>query len=626
MYIRETITKNKKNNTQYVTHKLVHSFHTDAGSRQRVIMNLGKLELPKNRWPELANALETRINGQMVLVEEDNKISQLADNIIKHEDYRKRIKMQEEVISDQEDYQHVDINSTQVSIQRSLGAEIVANSFWERLDFDNILTSCSFSPKQRSLAKAVILGRLLQPGSEYATWRWFLDRTALIEMTEENLEGIGKDSFYEIGDLLFENKDKIEKQLFDLENNILEKRNKVFLYDLTNTYFEGSAKKNDSAERGKSKEKRSDCPLVTLALMVDDQGFPVFSQIYKGNQGEPATLEDVLGKLSEDSHIYMDENKPVLIMDRGIATKDNIALIRSKCYPYTVIERRQTEKDYEEEFSEIKAWMDSGVEDLIAEWEFADEQGCVAVKKISLEGINHILGVSIGKKIKEQSMDELKEKRFLEDISRLIKSFNKGNVVVPVKVGERIGKIKARYPTVGRYYSIDLKISEDGKRVEEIVLNKKPERKQRSTLTGCYVIETTQTELSAKEAWKQYMTLTRVEGAFQDLKSELGLRPIHHQNTVRTSAHLFIGVLAYHILNLIENNLKTHGDKREWNTIKKILSTHERSTVILRGTEKKVYHLRISGNPESCHKEIYNTLNVKDILKRKKRCEISRFW
>jgi transposase len=195
---------------------------------------------------------------------------------------------------------------------------------------------------------------------------------------------------------------------------------------------------------------------------------------------------------------------------------------------------------------------------------------------------------------------------------------------MPVKIGERIGKIKAKYPTVGRYYEIETKVSDDNKKVTEIVWTKKPARQQRSILTGCYVIETTQTNLSAIDIWKQYMQLTRVESAFQDLKSELGLRPVYHQTANRTESHLFIGVLAYHLLNSIEYVLKTNGDTREWKTIKKVLATHERNTIILKGDDRKIYHIRVSGTPEPCHNEIYRTLKIKDHLKRKKTCYFSR--
>jgi transposase len=193
-----------------------------------------------------------------------------------------------------------------------------------------------------------------------------------------------------------------------------------------------------------------------------------------------------------------------------------------------------------------------------------------------------------------------------------------------VKVAERIGKIKGKYPSITKYYEFDIKISDDNKKVTEILWWKKPSRAQRSILAGCYVIESTQINLSGNEIWHQYMQMNRVECAFQDLKSELGLRPINHQTEKRTDAHLFIGVLAYHLLNSIESILKANGDTREWKTIKQELSTHERSTVILNGANKKIYRIRVSGTPESNHNEIYRKLKVKDPLQSKKACVFSR--
>lgn len=311
-------------------------------------------------------------------------------------------------------------------------------------------------------------------------------------------------------------------------------------------------------------------------------------------------------------------------MDRGIATKDNIALIIENKYPYTVINRRQSEKDYENDFLIIKKFMESNQSTVPDGWKPVTDENTVYISKRSSKETTFVLAASIGRTKKEQGMDTLKEERFLADIENLKKSFEKGNILLPVKIGERIGKIKSKYSTVGKYYDIEVKLSDDNKKVVEIILLKKPQREQRSTLTGCYVIETTQTDLSAKEIWKQYMQLTRVESAFQDLKSELGMRPVYHQTADRTEAHLFIGVLAYHLLNSIEYVLKINGDNREWKTIKGILVTHNRSTTILKGEEKKVYGIRASGTPEPCHNEIYRVLKIKDHLKRKKTCTFSR--
>jgi hypothetical protein len=598
------------------------------------MLNLGKLEIPKRRWPELASILENRISGQVSFLENVPDIASLADDIMKHNRFLKHKKIEKIKMDTDADMQTVDLNSVATSLHRTLGAELVANTFWERLGFNRIFKECSFTKKQSSLAKAVIIGRLIAPGSELATWQWFQNNTALIEMTEYDLTGVGKDSFYETGDLLLENKAKIEEALLTAENSLFSRESKVLLYDLTNTYFEGNCNNNTSAKRGHSKEKRTDCPLVTLALLVDSMGFPIFSKIYDGNKGEPSTLEDVLNELEKDTKKNILSTKPILIMDRGIATKDNITLIKSKGFAYTVINRRETEKDFYDDFESIKSFMDLNTASQTATisegkhapdgWEKIDNKYNIYVKKILDNEKCNVLSISSGRAYKEQSMDTLKEERFLFEMEKLKKSFEKGNIIVPIKVAERIGRIKAKYSTASKFYEINLKMNESSKKVVEILWTKKPQRNERSNLTGCYVIETTQKDLDAKEIWNQYMQLNRVESAFQDLKSELGLRPIYHQNTDRTESHLFIGVLAYHLLNSIEYSLHMAGDCREWKTIKKILSSHQRCTAILNGIDKKVYHVRSSSIPEPCHNEIYRLLNIKDVLTRKKSCALQR--
>ena len=156
------------------------------------------------------------------------------------------------------------------------------------------------------------------------------------------------------------------------------------------------------------------------------------------------------------------------------------------------------------------------------------------------------------------------------------------------------------------------------KKVQDISWSKKPSREQRALLTGCYVIETTHQELSASEIWRQYMTLSQVESSFRDLKTDLGLRPIYHQNAERTKAHLFIAVLAYHLLVSIEHTLQKQGDHREWRTIRAILKTHQRTTIIITGMDGTIYHLRVSGVPETEHARIFKILDVKNPLNRAK--------
>ncbi|MDC3418764.1 transposase, partial [Aquibacillus sp. 3ASR75-54] len=148
---------------------------------------------------------------------------------------------------------------------------------------------------------------------------------------------------------------------------------------------------------------------------------------------------------------------------------------------------------------------------------------------------------------------------------------------------------------------------------------KKETRQKRSVLTGCYVIETSNEAMSAEELWRLYTTLTKIESAFRSLKSDLGMRPVYHQLADRTKGHLFIGVLAYHLLISIEHQLRIKEDHREWSTIKEKLSTHQRSTVLLTGEDDQIHHIRVSGTPETGHKDLYKKLGVKDPLKREYR-------
>lgn len=134
-------------------------------------------------------------------------------------------------------------------------------------------------------------------------------------------------------------------------------------------------------------------------------------------------------------------------------------------------------------------------------------------------------------------------------------------------------------------------------------------------LAGCYVIESTHKELNAVEIWKLYMTQVHVESSFRAMKSELGMRPVYHQNDIRTSAHLFIAVLAYHILSIIEHRMARSGDTRQWKTLREVLSTHTRMTVVMKDKDGNIYHHRVTGKPEDVHQDIYNKLKVKDPTK-----------
>jgi transposase len=613
MYIREFITTNRNTKTKYVVHRLVESYQTSKGPRQRIVLHLGTLDIPKTQWRALAALLEARLAGQSSLLDEDYpELVTIANQALEHRHIVDKHQADKSVRHANQDIQAVDLNSVITMQSRSLGPELVANSTWECLGFNRILSRFRFTPRQIALTKAVVFGRLIEPCSDLATWRWLAERSVLPEL-EPELAQVNKNDIYEIADILLQHKEQLEKDLYTNEQQLFPAEKTLFLYDLTNTYFEGQCLKNEWAARGRSKEKRFDCPLVTLALVVDYRGFPVLSRIYDGNQSEPGTLAEILTALKSDMDGLFASVLPAVVMDRGIATAKNIALLQSLGFPFVVVERAAKEQQYLTIFETNKPSFER--------LETSPEQAIYLRKETSEIG-SRVLVISEGRKAKEEAMDALQEQRFLEDIGRLATSVDKRNIVTLSKVHERIGRLKQKYPSISKHYDIDVETVTD--KASRVVWSKKASRAERSILTGCYVIETTYQELSASEIWRLYTMLNRVEAAFRSLKTELGVRPVYHQLGERTMGHLFISVLAYHLLICIEQKLAECGDHRSWATIRKMLSTHQRSTVVMTGADGRIYHIRVSGNPESVHQEIYRILAVQDPLKRKRNIAGSR--
>jgi len=602
MFIRKYKTINKKTGSVYVKHQLVESYRTEQGPRQRIVMNLGKIDLPVSEYRRLAFALEEKLSGQESLIK-DEKIASVVDSAMRNYQFYKVRKKQEQSTGN---FLTIDLEKVATTACRSLGPELAANDAWDTLSFDDVLKQAGLNKKNIELAKAVILSRLIAPSSELATLKYIKERSSIAEIVSTDLLAVKKDSVYEIADTLLYHKEKIEKLLRQKEETLFDKKSTLFLYDLTNTYFEGACKTNSIAKRAKSKEKRNDCPLVSLALLVDSLGYPLFSQVYEGNKSEPLTLADILDRLEADFQKTLFSIFPTIVMDRGIATKENISLLRQRGYEYIVVERRCAEEDYAEEF---KAALDS--------FEVVEKKdNTIYIKKKVSGDTAKLLVLSKARKEKEEAMDKLKEIRFLYDIDTLKKSIAKGSVFLAAKVQVRIGRILQKYPSVSKYYDIAAIEEGSSKKVTGLNITRKETRETRNVLTGCYVIETTHKDMASLKILESYLMLTRVEDAFKSLKTDLGMRPVYHQKADRTRAHLFISVLAYHLLNTIELKLSEKGCNSKWSSIKKDLSTHMRTTVILTDKDGAIYHIRVSSSPEEIHRKIYDLLKIKDPLKK----------
>ena len=334
--------------------------------------------------------------------------------------------------------------------------------------------------------------------------------------------------------------------------------------------------------------------MVSLALLVDQDGFPVKSKVYKGNIGEPITLKEVLkgcGLLDRDN-LFL----PTIAMDRGIATKENIELLREYNFPFVVVERADRRHRYADEFIRREGF------DTIE-----DSKG----QKIHLKKMgDQVLCFSEARNEKEKAMADRWVAKAEEDLKNLHKSIRKGVFKKPEVIRARIDKLKTRYPKFDTVFSANYSETAQTFTYKQIEREEDP-----AQLHGCYVIESDQIEGDAEAIWRTYTTLTRVEAAFRSMKTDLGTRPVYHQGGKRTEAHLFLSILAYHMLIHIEYRFKAAGENMRWHTLREHLATHQRSTVIWINKEKQTWSKRVSGTPEMRHLQIYGKLGITNPLK-----------
>jgi len=451
---------------------------------------------------------------------------------------------------------------------------------------------------QLALALGMIAGRMIAPGSERATHRWLLNRSGLDELMGIDLSNVSLDSAYKASDLLLKNKETLEEHLRQTEEQLFALQEKIILYDLTNTFIEGTGKYNPKARYGgKSKEKRSDCPLVTLGLVLDVQGFPKKSRIYEGNISEPGTLEAMIKGLSIEGYDKDALFKPTIILDAGIATEDNVKWLGDEEFRYIVVSRKK-KKAIPPDVTMVAVKQDDRDQTVLVQAGLSKNQDtdelelyCHSVdKEKKEEGIKN--------KFQERFESELMKARNALDLKNGTKRYD--------KVLERIGRLKERYRSVARGY----KIAVEKDRETDKAKNIKWSRKETDKTSGVYCLRTNRKDLDVQQIWDIYTMLTEIEDAFRCMKSELGLRPIYHQKEARCDGHIFITVIAYHLMHTIRHKLRHRGIRFCWATIRTQLSTHVRITTTMKRKDNKVIRIRKSSKAEPVHEEIYDALNI----------------
>ena len=593
MYIRKTQCQKKKAGGHYFTYRLVESRRTEKGVRQRTLLNLGvDFSLPREQWPDLTKRIEDILRGQQSLLDIDCDIERLAQG------YASRIIISDQDVSDPDniDYREVDLDSIEMSRPRSVGGEHVTLEALRFLGLDEKLGRLGFNGPQTAAALGTIIGRACAPGSELATHAWLRERSGLGELIDYDFEGLSLYGMYQVSDQLLGKKAALEQYLYERECSLFGLQETITLYDLTNTYFEGQSKGNALAAHGHSKEKRSDCPLVTLGLVLDSSGFPKRSHVYEGNVSEPATLSEMIHKLESTGIPAL--QKPMVVMDAGIATQENIDWLTNHQYPYLVVSRKKHREFDESESIIVKQ----------------DAECTVKVQKVIDDETGETLLYchSSQREKKERAIGTLFSRRFedalqhLDDgltIKRRLKKYD--------RVVEKIGRLKQQFSKAAKLFTVTVTKDDKSGNAGKITWQRKPAPDTTDTYPGVYCLRTSQTGWDESTLWKTYTMLTDLEAVFRSLKSELGLRPIHHQIAKRVSGHLFITVLAYHLVHTIRFRLKQMDNHSSWSSLRKILSTQSRVTVSMQCKNGSTVHVRKSTRPEPNQQEIYSALGLK---------------
>jgi hypothetical protein len=510
------------------------------------------------------------------------------------------------------DLQVIDLNSIRNKDVREIGAEWLSYQAMRQLQIAPFLGSLGWSEDQVRLAQTHIISRAVFPASELETTRWIRENSAVCEVTGYNIGQVTKDHLYAISKKLYTEKAALEQYLSVRTNELFDIEDKIILYDLTNTYFEGRKQGSKLAKFGRSKEKRSDAKLVVLGLVINPEGFIKYSSILEGNMADCKTLEGMIGKLRIKTS--SSARKALIVIDAGIATDENLKMILDNGYDYLCVSR-----------SSLKIYnIEAGATTVCA----TDNRK----QKIELCQVNsnrntdyYLKVESHSKKLKELSMNEQFRARFEAGLKQIADSLTrKGGIKQEDKVHERIGRLKQKYPSIQRFFDIETEVSDqpetkqkkkgtdkDKKRIVTSIKWAVKEGVDINARSGVYFLRTSLQAKSEENVWQFYNTIREIEATFRVLKTDLYLRPIYHQKDENTMAHLHLGLLAYWLVNTVRHQLKQKGIHCGWREIVRTMNTQKAVTTLAQNNHEEVIMIRRCSEPNQQVRKLYDVLKYK---------------
>jgi transposase len=584
MYLRRTT--RRVGDKTYQNYLLVESVATPRGPRQRVICSLGALApAPKAQWLGTAQRLQAALAGQTALVP-DAAVDALVARARPPRPRGPGLT--------------IDPDRVTFEDEREAGPVHVGHQMWRLLQLDAILADAGLSRRARLLTEVMTLNRLVHPAAEHAMPDW-IRRTALGDILGTDFAVLSDEALYRNLDRLHPQRARIEQALAARERTLFNLDDTIYLYDLTSTYFEGRCPHNPQAKRGYSRDHRPDCKQVVIGLVLDRDGFPKAHEVFDGNRHDQTTVEDMLTRLEDRTGR---RGGATVVVDRGMAFAKNLAQIRARGHHYLVAGRYPERGVHQDAFADEADWTE--VIRVPSPRNPGQKKPRVFIKRQTVGDEVHILCRSEARIEKDRAIRDTHERRLLADLRKLQARVARGRLRDPAKVQEAIGRLKERYSRVARYYVITHDAATGAVSWTELA----EKTAAAGALDGTYLIKTDRQDLADDEIWRLYILLTRVEAAFRALKSPLMERPIFHHLEPRVQTHIFLCVLAYHLLVTIEKRCLDQGRHTSWATLREQLSTHQVATVVLPTLDGRLLKIRKASTPDAVHRDLYQVLKI----------------
>jgi transposase len=543
---------------------LVETVRTPEGPRQRTLCYLG----------ELNGSTQARWLKTIDVFNEHGESRQL-----------KLFPAEVEAPEDDPSVARVQLNKVRLERSRQFGNCYIGLELWRRLKLDQfyeeIVDEKAADVPWSRIAALLAINRLCEPTSELAVEERWYPATALDDLLGIAEGKVNDTRLYRCLDQLIPHKTKLEQHLRQRYGELFAANFDVLLYDLTSSYVEGEAEQNPMMRRGYSRDHRGDCKQVVIALIVNEDGFPLSYETFNGNRSDVTTLETVI-RMVERKY---GKARRVWIFDRGIISEDNLQALRKRDGQYLVGTPRAKLKQFEKQL-------------LDGKWEKIRPD--VEVQRVSTPSgeETYILCRSTARKAKETAMRKRVSTSMEKALGQLEKRIASGKLKDRSKIERMLGKIQARHPSVNDLYNVAVQENSNGLRLKWKLIEQR--RAWRDAREGAYLLRTNLKDERTEELWKKYIQLTEAEAAFRALKSELAIRPIFHQKEHRVKAHILVAFLGYALWVTFKHLLKrTNSDLSPARALA-LLSTLHSADIILPTTDGREIRLRriTTPNPE----------------------------